>query len=43
MLILNSVHVLLSNVFSRLAIFKRPACVAALALGYPYDIADTDE
>lgn len=43
MLILNSIAVTLSNIFSRLAIFKRPASVAAVSLGYGYDIADSEE
>jgi hypothetical protein len=43
MVILNHIHVALSNVFSRLATLKRPLPSAALILGYGYDIADTQE
>ena len=40
---LNSIQVLLSNTFCRLAIWKRPASAAAVALGYGYDIEDDED
>lgn len=41
--LLNSIHVVMSNAFCRLSTWKRPDAVAAVALGYGYDIEDDDE
>jgi len=42
-MIANLIIVTISNIFSRLNTWKPTEAVAALALGYPYDIDDTEE
>lgn len=40
---LNYIIVIISNTFCRLATWKPTEAAAALALGYPHDIDDTEE
>lgn len=40
---LNSIHVIVSNTFCKLAIWNRPEATAAVGLGYGYDINEDDE
>lgn len=40
---LNMIEVTVSNMFCRLATWKPSEAAAALALGYPHDIDDTEE
>ena len=40
---LNYITVIISNAFCKLATWKPEEATAVLALGYPYDIDDTEE
>jgi hypothetical protein len=42
-MIINFIHVLISNICCRLATWKRVKAAPALTLGYGYDIEDDEE
>jgi len=42
-MIINSIHVIISNIYCRLATWSRVEAAPALALGYGYDIEDDEE